>query len=216
MSDSKLPKETQLEKISGSLSANAAMTLISAFAGTPLAALLPVLTTTLAGSRHKARVEKAIDDISMALDANEKRLNAISDAQYKIVNEMVLAVFQTTEEKKLEYLRNVLTNSIHKSEISAQEADFISRVVRDMSAEEAEFLVDNIRFDRLKLSNLTQDSEDKALMIDPDSDDGMTVTGLISLGLLMPAGPSWDDSGLLRWAGVTRPLIELLGGEQSY
>jgi hypothetical protein len=215
--DSKLPETTRLESIAGSLGTDIASTLVAAFAGTPVAALLPVLTKTLASSRHEARVEQAIADMSQTLEKHGEQLKSISDAQYKVINEMVLAVLQTTEEKKIAFLRNVLANSIEASNLTHQEADFVSRVVRDMSAREAVFLVENYRFDRFQLTNReVEERNEKTMIVNPETDDGMIVTGLISLGLLIPSEATWDDTGLLRWSILAKPLIELLDGGQSY
>lgn len=217
MTDTKLPAPTTTESIAGHLGSDIAATLLAAFAGTPMAALLPVLTTTLASGRHKARVESTIAEISDILDRHEKQLKNVSDPQYKIINEMILAVFQTTEQEKLSYLRNVLSNAISADELTAQEADFISRVVRDMSAKEAEFLVDSFKYARIQLANLEgENPNENTMTVNPESDDGMIVTGLISLGLLIPAEPTWDESGLIRWSSIAKPIIGLLGGGSSF
>lgn len=216
MSKSRLPEETALEAMSGSLPAEIGATLIAAFAGTPVAALLPVLTNALASERHKKRVEKAIADMSAELERQKDVLVYISDAQYRLINETILATLQATDEDKLRYLRNVLSNAVRADEIEPQEADFLSRVIRDMSAKEATFLVDNFHYDRIQLNETTAGaSEVKVFLANPASEDGMVVAGLIALGLLIPAEPTWDNSGFHRWSGATRALVSLLGGDNS-
>lgn len=216
MNKSRLPEKTNLEAISGSLPSEIGATLIAAFSGTPVAALLPVLMNTLASGRHKERVERAIADMSAELERQKDILVNITDAQYKLVNETILATLQATDEDKLQYLRNVLSNAVHADEIEPQEADFLSRVIRDMSAKEATFLVNNFHYDRIQLNETTAGaSEVKVFLANPSSEDGMVVTGLISLGLLIPAEPTWDNSGFHRWSSTVRPLVTLLGRDNG-
>jgi hemoglobin-like flavoprotein len=216
MSKSSLPEKTNLEGIAGSLPTEIGATLIAAFSGTPVAALLPVLTNALASRRHKERVERALVDISAELERQKDALVNITDAQYKLVNETILATLQATDEDKLQYLRNVLSNAIRADEIQPQEADFLSRVIRDMSAKEATFLVDNHHYDRVQLNETSAGaSEVTVFLADPSSEDGMIVTGLISLGLLIPAEPTWDNSGFHRWSSTVTPLVALLGANNG-
>ena len=55
----------------------------------PLAALLPVLATTLAATRHTQRVEKALSSITETLSKQGKDIESISEGQYKLINEIV-------------------------------------------------------------------------------------------------------------------------------
>lgn len=211
MSDSKLPEKMKLEAVAGSLLTETASTLIAVLSGTPISALLPVLSNSLASGRHKQRVENAINDMSTELEKLKTALVNISDAQYKLINETILATFQATDEAKLVYLRNVLSNAVRSDKIVPQEADFLSRVIRDMSAKEATFLVNNCHYSRIQLNETTADpSKVEVLLVDPASEDGMVVTGLISLGLLIPAEPTWDNSGFHRYSSVVKPLVALL------
>jgi hypothetical protein len=83
-----------------------------------------------------------------------------------------------------------------------------------MSAEELRFLVENYSYKRIQLSNMkVVDDTKEVLQVDPESRDGLIVTGLISLGLLIPAEPTYDDSGLHRFSTVVAKLIVLLKKE---
>jgi len=73
---------------------------IAASAGMPLAALLPVLSGTLSAGRHRGRVEKELHRIELILKAHRHRLETLTDPQYKLMNEIVLAVLQNTEDDK--------------------------------------------------------------------------------------------------------------------
>ena len=51
-----IDRPSNLEKISGNLLSEIGMTVLATYFGTPLAALLPVLSNSLASGRHKKRV----------------------------------------------------------------------------------------------------------------------------------------------------------------
>src|SRR5690606_22566525 len=144
---------TTLEKIVGSLPAEAALTAIAAAVGTPLSALLPVLGKTLAAERQKARVEATLREINDQLHRHEAELHRLTDQQYKFINEAVLALLYTTNERKMDLLRDVVRNSLLDSSLVDQEAVFLSRIIRDISAEEVRFLLKNFSFQRIWLSD---------------------------------------------------------------
>ncbi len=209
-----MDKESELEKASGSLPVSIGGTLLAAFSGTPLTALLPVLTSALASSRHKQRVKKAIEEISSDLEQQKEKLKDLTDGQYKVVNESILAIFHTIEKEKLKYLRNVVKNTVDDISIQNQEAVLISRLVRDLSAAEVKFLIDNRHTARFMLSE-NRPSDSEALHILPDSDLGLVASGLVSLGLLVSAEPTWDDTGRLRFAPIVNKLVSLLNGSEA-
>jgi len=66
---------SKLEKSAGSLTVQAALTAVAAAAGTPLAALLPVLATTLAAGRQKQRVVATLTEMNDILAKHESRLS---------------------------------------------------------------------------------------------------------------------------------------------
>lgn len=76
------------------------MTAVGAIAGGPLASLLPVLAKYPAAKRQQARIEAALGDIMAVLTRHEAALESMADANYKLLNESVLAIFQTTDTEK--------------------------------------------------------------------------------------------------------------------
>ena len=111
MPNNKLEKPSALEKVTGNTGTEMAATLLAAFSGNPVAALLPVLTNALASGRHKQRVEKAVNEIGAVLDEHSDLLRNITDQQYKLINETVLSIFNTVDSDKLEYLKRVTKHS---------------------------------------------------------------------------------------------------------
>jgi hypothetical protein len=80
-----LKPSTAVEKVVGNPLAQTAATAIAAMNGGPLAALLPVLLTTLASERQKKRIEAALIEIDSQLQSHTSILRNISDSQYKLI-----------------------------------------------------------------------------------------------------------------------------------
>ena len=201
-----------VESVSGNIITESALTVLAAISGGPLAALLPVLATSLANGRQKKRVEKALIDINLVLEKHAIEIRDLTDEQYKIINETVLTLLQTTHFEKLKYLRAVIENTILMQNIQPQEAAILSRVVRDISAEEAAFVINNFSFEGFHLiaTSPEQQFADNILRINPASRDALKVSGLLSLGLLSPAEPTYDAPNVLRFSGIVAKLIVLL------
>lgn len=208
---SALKPPTTLEKVAGSLLAEAALTAIAATAGAPLSALLPVLGKSLAAERQRERVEATLREMNSILVRHEAELCHLTDQQYKFINEAVLALLHTTNERKMRLLRDVVKNSLSASSLPDQEAVFLSRIIRDISAEEAQFLLDHFSFHRIWLSELEPgDNNVLTLAVKPATSDGQTVLGLITLGLVASAEPTFDDMGLFKFSPMAAKLIVLL------
>lgn len=202
---------SQIETVAGSLVTESVLTAVAVSAGTPIAALLPILSKSLAAERQKTRVESALTKIDEILQRHENLLATITDQQYKFINETILALLFTTSQEKMVMLGNVIENGLHAGHIPDQEAVFLSRIVRDISADEANFLLMNFSYDRIWLNETPQgETEINTLTVSPTSADGHIVLGLVTLGLVVVAEPTWDDSGLLRYSPMVAKLIALL------
>lgn len=200
-----------LEKAAGSLPVEAALTAVAAAAGTPLAALLPVLGKSLASERQKQRVETTLREMNDVLLKHEAQLATLTDQQYKFINEAILSLLHTTNESKMRFLRNVVQNGLSASELQDQEVVFLSRVIRDISAEEAQFLIANFGYERIWLNESEPgENQPSTLAAKPSTPNGQVALGLLTLGLLTTAEPTWDDSGLLRFTPLVAKLIALL------
>jgi hypothetical protein len=205
-------KPTVVEKVSGGLITEAALTVVAAIAGGPLAPLLPVLSKSLAAERQKKRVEAELAAIHELLASQSERVEALSDEQYKVVNETVLAVLQTTQEQKLKLLRNAVANALAADVGHAREAAMLSRIIRDISAEEAAFLVKAFTFEGV-LPMETEPAQaftDEVLRIDPKGEDYLNMSGLLSLGILTPAESTFDAIGVMRFTSIAAKVISLL------
>ncbi len=206
-----IPNASTLERVAGGLPAEAALTAIGAAAGTPLAALLPILSKSLAAERQKQRVESTLREMNLVLEQHATLLERLTDQQYKFINEAILALLHTSNVDKMVYLRNVVHNGLAAHELPDQEAVFLSRIIRDISADEAQFLISNFGYERLWLNESEPgDNEHATFAVKPNTREGKIVLGLVTLGLLTAAEPTWDDSGLLRFTPMAAKLIALL------
>jgi hypothetical protein len=205
-----LKPPSALERLAGSTATEATLTIVGALAGGPLAPLLPVLSNALASGRQRERVTEALASIDQTLNDHSSQLAALTDEQYKLINETVLAVLHTTSEHKLSYLRTAVRNALALNDLLPQEAVVLGRIVRDVSAEEAAFLVAHFDYERVQLAKTPGEHEQRVLTVDPDSKEGLIVVGLVSLGLLTAAEPTYDDSGLLRFSAIVAKLLALL------
>jgi hypothetical protein len=96
-------------------------------------------------------------------------------------------------------------------DLDHQEATILPRVIRDISAEEIEFLVRNASYKKIQLGITSSDVlSETVLTVPADGDEELIVSGLISLGLVISAGPTMDDSGLLKFSSGVSKLITLL------
>lgn len=209
-----LQKQTNIEKVAGSLLMEGAATAIAALAGGPLAALLPVLSNTLANERYRKRIEQGLREVSSMLVEHQKLLDVMSDAQYKLVNEAVLAMLQTTQEEKLDVLRVAVRNALDMTDVGAHEAIRLSRIIRDISAEEAAFVVKYAAaFKYVHVSLPDGASPEGTFQLEPASYEASLVSGLLSLGVLWQGQPTLGQ--LLRFAPIATDLVKLLHGTDA-
>jgi hypothetical protein len=205
---SPLQPPTAVERVAGSVATESALTVVGALLRGPLAPLLPVLAKSLASERQKQRVEAALSEIGSVLEAHHQALQNLTDAQYKLINEAILAVLHTTSDEKLSYLRRAVRNGLAMTDIQPEESVVLSRVIRDISAEEAAFLVQNFSHKRIQLG--TASGPAGIFVVSEGGRSELIVSGLISLGLLIPAGPTIDDQGVMRFSNSVAKLLALL------
>lgn len=136
-----IKKETLIEKGSGNLATSLAVTAIGSITAGPLGAILGVLINTLANERYKKRIEGTLQEIAVEFERLHQKINSISDSQYKLIYESLVTIHQTIEEEKLSYLKNSIYNAIVLDDVTYHQASIISRIIRDISVKEAQFLI---------------------------------------------------------------------------
>ena len=135
-------KSTIVESVSSSLAVGSAVTITAAIVGGPVAALLPLLMTTLANGRHKKRVESALDELNEELGRISEDLTAISDAQYKFINESIITILHSPDDAKIKFLKTGINNAMVSDRIDLHQAGLLSRILRDITVEELTFLIE--------------------------------------------------------------------------
>lgn len=190
-----MEKPSITEKVSGSLAVQAALTGLGATAAAAYApvgvVLLPVLANALANGRYQKRIEAEIKRINQELLQHQDKIKNLTDAQFKFVNEAVLTLTQTLEDQKIQYLNAAIRNGIHDQTIRHDQASVLSRIIRDISADEIRFLGSHIQFNAITFlttetpEDLAKYKEDNWVTLEANDQNRFIVTGLISLGLLL-------------------------------
>lgn len=204
-----MKQPTDLEKVTGSLAVVGTATIAAAIAGGPAAALLPLLLATLASTRHKKRVESALSQIEKDLNKFPDKLENISDAQYKFINESIITILHSPDDSKIEFLKNGINRAAVNDRINLHQAGLLSRILRDITVEELTFLIECSG----KKIIFHETPKDGYISIKKLSMDDERARGLISLGLLTKevADGIWDDNGTYIFTSASEKLIELVG-----
>ena len=210
---------SRLENVAGSPLSEVALTAATAAASAALATmaastllpLIPVLAKTFAAGRQERRMNQNLQAMEQVLIQHGAELERLSDEQYALINEVVLAAMGSTNDTKLAYLRNAVQNVLSLPELRPQEVVVLGRVVRDMSADEARFLMDHQGVERISIGLSDATSTPDHHNVDPDSDEALCVYGLLSLGVLTPGEAMYDTMGLLGFSRLAPKLVALLG-----
>lgn len=139
-------------------------------------------------------MEEELDKINTILSAHRHRLNTLTDPQYKLMNEIVLAILQNTEDEKVKYLRRAVAAGLECTEINHTIAAQVSRALRDMTAGELAFAVENVH-KTIIIGPVSNGDGANEKIVDRYSDEMVYVSGLLGLGVLSPAGSTFDDAG---------------------
>jgi hypothetical protein len=203
---------TRLESLAGSKSAEIVLTAVAASAGGLFAPLLPVLAKSLAADRQRLRVEATLEEIRSTLEANEQAVRHLSDEQYRIVNETISAVFSTTSAEKMALLRRAVSNAIKPTDYQPKDAAALSRMLRDITAEEAAFLAEAFRFEILQINpKLTEMTFGKKMLrVAPGTHEAICIHGLLSIGIVSLSEGNWDGSSIMRFTPFAAKLLALL------
>jgi len=207
-----MTEKSFLERVSGSLGTTVATTLIAASGGGYLAPLLPALAGALANQRYQKRVEEALQELNQRIAENEHSTNSITDNQFKLVSEIVSAILHTTNADKIEVLKRSAINGITAADIDDHEVSIISRVLRDISILEFEFLLRLESVQTVIVASTDERPESKdpdQLWIDAHEQDAELLIGLVNLGLVPPTGSGWGGTLNYRVLGVAHKLLSL-------
>lgn len=146
--------------------------------------------------------------INETLKEHAEELRNSTDSQFKIINEVVLTILQTTEDAKIEYLKDAVRSNVESEKVPISYASQVSRILRDISAEELRFLIDNSNRSRIVLDQDPMNINE--LSVQKDSDQGALVSGLISMGLIVSATSAWDDIGRYVFSPIVSKVLDAI------
>lgn len=158
------------------------------------AAMIPPLVDSLPAQRQKQRVEQWQKDVTADLELLKVQIQQLTDEQYQLINEVVGAASQTVSAEKLSYLRAAVRNTILMKEVASQEASLLSRIVRDISAHEADFVCRSFG-SQFVFVGKSQGLAPNSLHVDVNSEDSLIVLGLVGLGFLEPVQKKGGNFG---------------------
>jgi hypothetical protein len=167
------------------------------------------LGDALAFGRYQKRIDGAIRELEVSLAEHGEKIENLTDAQFKFINETIATILQTLEEEKLSYLRRAVISCVSAPNMTHKEASVISRIIRDISADEIRLLASNSQYRGLVVST-GSDVETQIVIgqnlaiLQNTSDTETAVSGLISLGLL-----KLDDTVFTNTYSFT-PIVEKL------
>lgn len=168
--------------------------------GGALAAILTLLVNIPAGKKVNKHIESELSKIHKILYKQRVELEKINESQYKIIKESLNSIIRTEESEKLEHLRNIICNTVSYNDFCKYDSILLSRIIRDISAEEVTFLLESNSYKSIAVYSWYEESkqeetenlkkkmiEENCLLIYPDSVEELIVSGLVSLGILVAA-----------------------------
>jgi len=186
-----MKKAGNIEKLEGHVATQILATLAGAVS--PAAAILPVLLSSAANTRMQARIDEALKSLQEELTKLGENVARMSDAQYKVVCDALSHLHRTTDAEKIIYLKRAVINGVLDEELSCGKAYIVSRILRDISALEIDFLITTMEHTEVYLMIPNPDGSipvlDTSVYTVASSIQNQTIiAGLLSLGLIAESG----------------------------
>lgn len=167
----------------------------------PAVALLPVLASSGAAALMQKRVEAAITELNSQLANKTEQLASLSDAQFKLICELMATLQRTNDEQKLEYLKTVVLNGVRATNLTNEKAYIVSRIIRDISVLEIDFLLVAAKHSRIHAVPSEQDGslairEPAAYTVENNTVNLTMISALRSLGLITE-DDAWKEGYVL-------------------
>lgn len=180
------------------------------------AAAFPVLVSSLPAQRQQARLQEWQRQVSEDLGAMNERLDRLTDDQYHLINEVISAASQTLNSEKLSYLRTVIRKTVLMDDLASQEASLLGRLIRDLSAHEAQFICEKFGHEYIFIGK-KDGRVPKTWRVEENSSDSLVVKGLVGLGVLDMVGgdghllsDDFGDGAYFTFSQLAAKLIVLL------
>lgn len=173
-----------------------------------LLGIVPGLVQTAVAARHQERIEATIAGMQLDAAALATKLESLTEAQYMLANECVMAVSTTIDKTKLEFLRAAFRNSLTDMDVVEDTAELLARLIRNMSAKELSLVDKLFKFDTICIAE-EEMVDEQGYIAKIGTHEAMQVGALIQLGLLHSLAPAWDVTRYT-WSPVTAKLLALL------
>lgn len=210
---------TIVEKISGNPILNIASNLFalatSSYSG-GISALVSPFMGILTSELYQKRIADKWLEISKDLEAQQEKLNNLTDAQFKLINEISCTVLSTIHEEKLAYLRNAINNTLDEGKILDHESVLISRIIRDISVDEIKFLLDPTfngqEYEEIYIGTTVESDhiENNALLLSENSNSASAVWGLNNLGLFLSITGFGSTGNIYQYIPIAEKVRSLL------
>lgn len=213
-----MKNQTLLERVSGNLGTTIGATLIASSGGTYLAPLLPTLFGALANGRYKKRVQAALEEIEDRLSKQEEIVKNISDNQFKLVSEIASTIFRTTNNDKINFLKEAAVNGISEDAVEDHEVSMISRVLRDISVMELLFLKRISGYKEIIIATENggvSNKNDASLWIVAESTDAELLSGLVNLGIVVGTASGYGGTLNYRFHPLAAKIVDLVSAKHG-
>ena len=188
---------------------------IASSATTPVAAFLPTLFSALASGRQMRRIENTLIELNQAIESLRIDVNSLTDEQIKFISEATISICSTLDQQKLDYLKQAIQNSLTRPTITEQSSYILSRIIRDISPIEIEYLLNNIHIKLYAILEKTEGATTDIHYVKPDSAEERIVTSLINLGVLYTRSSGWGGIQVYAWAPIVENLVALFSSSTS-
>lgn len=196
--------EVSLEQTDKEFFSETALTFVTSF--------IPGISALMSShyaDKHRERIQKILKQISDKLIEIDNKVE--SENQHKFIIEVVKEVLNTTDNEKLEFLREAVDSAIKGNTIKeTKKLDVICRLIRDITPDEAKFLVKLVKLGKNKVRvAYEKKEEDKIFYVVVGSNDGDLHSRLTGLGLFSVPN-TFDACSILTSTGheLARLLIE--------
>jgi hypothetical protein len=210
--------KSALEKVTDNLVVQMGGAALAVASGAWWAALLPVLTNSLANGRAQTRIGAALHELNRRLGEVSDQVKNLSDAQYRLIGGVVIAMCETVDDGKLSLLKDAAVNAVGSEDLDGFQAQVFSRILRDISVAEVAFLAEHegrrwISFAEPRTVGPIASLENPPpLFVDKTGGQGAVAIGLIHLGLIVRSSSEGlsSDQGAYTFSPLVTPFLRLL------
>lgn len=218
-----MTEKSNLEKILGHPLTSTALTGAAALAAAgplsnvvtaSLLGVVPAFVDTIASNRAQARTEQTIAALSKDMEELQINIDKLSDNQVAFIESTVASIFTTSDEKKLQILKEAASRVAQHDDLVEDRGAILSRTLREMSTAEIAFLIRYFGAPVFVRNDSSEPQRETTLspMFTPSSEETTEISGLISLGVLLPVPGPWIATQF-DWSRTAGKILAIVGGQ---